>query len=81
MKIVYVVSGSEDGLLGVFGNKKSAYEEGVRYLKNQNLKIMSYQQVCKELKNYYDYDIDLCDYNEKYNVTIRATLFNRKDRK
>ena len=80
MKIVYVVSGSEDGILGVFGNKKSAYAEGLKYLKHNDAKVISYSQVCKELKNYYDYDIQLCDYYSTTNVTICATLFNRKDK-
>ena len=31
-KVVYVVMGSEDGILGVYGNKKGAYKEALRYI-------------------------------------------------
>ena len=80
MKIVYVVTGSEDGILGVYGNKKGAYEHGLRYLKNYpSNEIISYQKLCNELKDCYDYDVQLRDTFMGSNVTIMATLFNRKD--
>lgn len=82
MKIVYVVNGSEDGILGVYGNKKGAYNEALRYVThdNENRKVISYAQVCKELKDVYNYSVSLCDicYSE-INASIHAVLFNPKE--
>jgi|LULO01.1.fsa_nt_gb hypothetical protein len=48
-KKMYVVRGSEDGNLGVFSNKKLAYECALDYVKDWDYKIKSYSKVCKEL--------------------------------
>ena len=80
-KIVYVVMGSEDGILGVYGNKKGAYKEALRYV-NQCDKIrnlISYAKVCKELKYYaYDYYVTIADDDIYGNASIHAVLFNPK---
>ena len=80
-KIVYVVMGSEDGILGVYGNKKGAYEEALRYINQteQERKLISYAKVCKELKYYaYDYDVTIADDDIYGNASIHAVLFNPK---
>ena len=77
-KIVYVVTGSEDGILGAYGNKKGAYKEALRYV-NQCDKIrnlISYAKVCKELKGVYNYSIDIADDDIYGNAGIHAVLFN-----
>ena len=77
-KIVYVVIGSEDGILGVYGNKKGAYKEALSYVGN-DVKVISYAKVCKELKDVYNYSIDVVDDCYHYgNATIHAILFNPK---
>ena len=79
MKIVYVVTGSEDGILGVFGNKKGAYNKALDYVSPclEGRKVISYAKVCKELKDIYNYSIELCEYNSGINATIHAVLFNQ----
>jgi hypothetical protein len=81
MKIVYVVTGSEDGILGVYGNKKGAYEEASEYVKRtaeeNNFKVVSYSKVCKELKDVYNYAVEMIDdYDTEVNATIHAIPFN-----
>jgi len=48
-KKVFVVRGSEDGNLGVFSNKKLAFECAMHYMNNCDYKTKSYSKVCKEL--------------------------------
>ena len=79
-KVVYVVMGSEDGILGVYGNKKGAYKEALNYINQgpvKNLKVLSYLQVCKELKDRTDYWVELREYTMGINATIHALLFNK----
>ena len=77
-KIVFIVSGSDDGVLGVYGNKKQAYNEALRYVEGSPYKIMSYSKVCKELKDLYNYGIDMIDdYRTEGNASIYAVLFNK----
>ena len=81
-KIVFVVYGSEDGILGVYGNKKQAYREAVDYVYNSFqgslYKVESYSKVCNELKNIYDYGIDIIDHHRTdINASINAILFNK----
>ena len=83
MKIVYVVTGSDDGLLSVHGNKKGAYADALKYVndgnyRDENLKIMSYSKVCKELKDVYNYSVNLIESYSDYNATIRAIVYNPK---
>ena len=80
MKIVYVVTGSEDGILGVYGNKKGAYNEALNYVNqdNEDRKVISYAKVCRELKGVYNYRVSVCEYNSDINSSIHAILFNPK---
>jgi hypothetical protein len=86
-KIVYVVSGAEDGILGVYGNKKGAYNKALSYVNQSDglipiKNIVSYAKVCKELKDVYNYSINVVDdYYHFGNASIRAVLFNEKERK
>ena len=84
-KIVYVVTGSEDGILGVYGNKKGAYNKALWYVHQDDddpVKVISYAKVCKELKDVYNYSINVVDdYYHFGNASIRAVLFNEKERK
>ena len=66
-KIVYVVTGSEDGILGVYGNKKGAYNKALWYVHQDDV---------------YNYSIDIVDdYSHFGNASIHAVLFNEKERK
>jgi hypothetical protein len=82
MKVVYVVRGSEDGILGVYGNKKMAYEEAVRYATDggeKDAKVVSYSKVCRELKDVYNYSIDVVDDTYHYgNAGIHAVPWNER---
>ena len=49
MKNVYVCYGNHDGLIGVYTNKKLAYERAVIYTETPN---MTYSQLCKEMKDW-----------------------------
>lgn len=51
MKKVFTVHGSEDGMQGVFTNKKLAYASAVAYTNNNGGPVLSYSQVCKEFKD------------------------------
>ena len=79
-KIVYVVTGSEDGILGVYGNKKGAYKEALRYADQcrENRKVISYAKVCKKLKDVYNYSVAIADDDIYGNASIHAVLFNPK---
>ena len=67
-KIVYIVNGSEDGVLGVYGNVKGAYKTATDYVLNGcgdtiELNKKSYSKVCKELKRYFSSNVandDIC---------------------
>lgn len=50
MKKVYLVHGSEDGILGVFSNIKRAYARAVEYgTCSDNIEVLSYAKTCKAL--------------------------------
>jgi hypothetical protein len=51
MKVVYVVRGSHDGNLGVFGNVKGAYAKCMEYLRECEIKT-SYGQALKGCKKW-----------------------------
>ena len=78
--MVFVVTGSEDGILGVYGNKKGAYKEALDYVSPclEGRKVISYAKVCKELKDMGEYSVELCEWNSGTNATIHAVLFNPK---
>ena len=50
-KKVYIVQGNQDGNIGVYTNKKLAYECCVDYIKNsgEGTKVYSYSKFCKNL--------------------------------
>ena len=83
-KIVFVVRGSEDGILGVYGNKKGAYEQAVWYVNHPEdtkngkwIDVISYSKVCRELKDVYNYSIDIVDdYSFYGNARIAAVPWN-----
>jgi hypothetical protein len=47
MKKVIIVKGSEDGVIGVYTNKKLAFEAATEYANNPTL---TYPQFCKEMR-------------------------------
>ena len=72
-KITYVVSTSEDGILGAYTNKKLAYEKALSLIAHHNYKVISYSKVCKKLnpKDYYFAQVDIIDdYDADTEVTI-----------
>ena len=74
-KTVYVVTGSEDGILGVFGNVKRAYECAKQYVNEEDIEV-SYSQACKELRDTERWgSVDLCDWDVPYS-TIESHPFN-----
>jgi len=87
MKQVYIVTGSEDGIIGVYGNKKAAYNRAIEYTGGRiydgydgPIKPLSYAQVCKKLdsRNYYERTCNLYDYHEvDSNAEIVMMTLNR----
>ena len=54
-KLIYVVFGSEDGIIGVFGNVKGAYDRASEYIKNsyENPEILTtYSEALKSCKTW-----------------------------
>ena len=47
MKKVIIVKGSEDGVIGVYTNKKLAFEAATEYANNPTL---TYPKFCKEMR-------------------------------
>jgi len=77
-KLVYIVRSNHDGILGIFTNKKLAYNEALDYLKNSNSTIeKSYSQVCSEFKNTYRKDIEVV-YNNHLILEIQQLPLNNK---
>ena len=77
-KTVYVVSGSEDGLLGVYGNVKAAYSVAREYVEGSYTKtkvVLSYKKACEELRNYHTV-VELADYSAPVNATITSIGYN-----
>ena len=62
-KMTYVVSTSEDGILGAYTNKKLAYEKALSTIAHHDYKVISYSKVCKELnpRDYYFTQVDIVD--------------------
>mgnify|MGYP003125731632 CR=1 FL=1 len=66
MKKLFVVNGSEDGIQGVFTNKKLAFECAKNYAETgakNTLNGMTYAKFCKEMKSSYS-----CQVGEGYGV-------------
>ena len=79
-KTVYVVSGSEDGLLGVYGNVKAAYRVAKDYVDGaygENTIEVSYKKACEELRNYYT-SVHLADSYSECNATISSIEYNKE---
>ena len=83
-KIVYVVTSSEDGILGVYGNVKKAYEVSSEYVKggsdyNENLK--SYSWVLKQFKQagFIGFSVNVTDYKQMFGTArISSHYFNQQ---
>ena len=67
LKKMYVVSGSEDGILGLCSNLKKAYEVATDYIKEEDMTDMSYAKLCKEFRPSKDY------YYNRKECTIYST--------
>ena len=79
MKKIYVVFGSEDGMLGTCSNMKKAYELAIDYVKGcGNISdYKKYSKVCSEIKrfNYVDLSNKLpCEI--RINASIHLTYLN-----
>jgi hypothetical protein len=72
-KKVYIVWGNQDGNLGVFTNKKLAYEKCVEYMSyDKDTKLFTYSKFCKNLNRGYSSEI----HNDNSNfVNASATMF------
>ena len=78
MRIVYLVTGTEDGILGVYSSKKGAYNEALNYVNDcrEGREVISLEKVRRELKGLYNHQIELCEYNSGLNASIYAVKFN-----
>ena len=70
-KVIYVVYGSEDGLLGCFGNVKAAYKCADDYVEGAKL---SYAKVCSKLKDTVNYSVSVNDDAMVYECNCDATI-------
>ena len=70
-KVIYVVYGSEDGLLGCFGNVKAAYKCANDYVEGAKL---SYAKVCSELKGTVNYKVSVNDDSMLFECSCDATI-------
>jgi hypothetical protein len=52
MKKVYLVRGSEDGVLGIYTNIKRAYEVAGSYGEHFDIEPLSYAKTCKHLRQH-----------------------------
>ena len=79
MIIVYVVTSTEDGILGVYSSKQGAYNEALNYVNSclEGREVISYEEVCVVLKDVYNYGIELCECNSGINSSIYAVESNR----
>jgi len=83
-KIVYVVMGSEDGILGVYGNVKKAYGVASEYVTGAyeyNGTLKSYSWVLKEFKqvDFMGFDVDVMDHQSNYaSASISRHYFNQQ---
>jgi hypothetical protein len=74
-KMVYVVTGSEDGLLGVFGNVKAAYGVAKKYC-GEDAPVKSYSLVLKTLRSLRSANV--CDYGSRVTAYITSCYFNEE---
>jgi len=77
-KLVYIVRSNHDGILGVFTNKKLAYNEAIDYLKNSDSTIeKSYSQICVKFKDTIRNNIFVV-YNNNLELQIEQYPLNNK---
>jgi hypothetical protein len=72
-KLIYVVQGSHDGTIGVFGNVKGAYDRACEYLSDVQV-LTSYSEALKGCKSW-GVTIDSSEYS--MNVTIYVFVLNQ----
>ena len=78
MKLVYIVRSNHDGVLGVFTNKKLAYNDVLDYLKDSGSTIeKSYSQICTKFKDTIRNSIFVV-YNNNLIVEIEQYPLNNK---
>ena len=73
MKNVYVCYGSEDGVIGVYSNKKLAYNRAKEYVQEPDL---SYSQLCKTMKHYNRIEVEV--YGNDVSCRIYKEILNEK---
>ena len=78
MRIAYLVTGTEDGILGVYSSKQGAYNEALNYVNDclEDREVISLEKLRRELKGLYNHQIELCEYNSGLNASIYAVEFN-----
>ena len=75
MKNVYVCYGNHDGVIGVYSNKKLAYERATEYVVEPNL---TYSQVCKMMKNYNRCEVEIYGASGDGICRIMKEILNEK---
>ena len=77
LKKVYIVWGNQDGNVGVFTNKKLAYEKCVEYMSyHPEVKLFSYSKFCKNInKSHYSFIHD--DRGIETNAEAKTFYLNR----
>lgn len=74
-KLIYVVNGSEDGIIGVFGNVKGAYDRACEYIKGSytNPEVLTtYSEALKSCKSWGA----IIESNNDTNATIYTHVLN-----
>ena len=78
MKTIYTVNGNHDGILGVYSNKKAAWESAVAYITQRdsengiitnNALPFSYSKFCK--KGYCSLEVS---FKDDLNITMHGTM-------
>jgi len=84
MKTVYVVTGSEDGIQGVYTNKKLAWLSACNYVKTESpvshydeSEKVTYSSICKEHKKDGVLNVSIVDPNDTYgSAKIESMILN-----
>ena len=79
LKKMYIVSGSEDGILGLCSNLKKAYEVATDYIKEEDMNDMSYAKLCKQFKPAKDYyynrkECTIYQSNDEYGSSVTIVM-------
>ena len=76
MKSIYVCMGNHDGVIGVYSNKKLAYDRAKQYVKNPDT---TYSQLCKQMKDYVRWEVEVFgDSGEDVSCRIMKEILNEK---